>query len=314
MPINYMIADKVENTKNTISVIIPTRNRLAEVSRAIDSVLKQSIKPIEVIVVDDASTDNTTTALKANYPNIKLIINEVNKGGAISRNIGAESATGKYIAFLDSDDEWLPEHLKDALDLITKDKADGVFGIFWLHTGLRKNVVQFFNTTNYAKGEMGKNIFSFKRFDARTSTFILNRESFLKIKFDPQLAKHQDWDFAINFDQTFLWTINTNPSVIINAPSSSSRMSSSLNHNASFYFLKKNAAKIDPNSIFYFCIKQIMRSQNINEPRSHVDQYVTFLTPYKSDLNWVNRFIYMLVRYRLLNISYLYKLKNLIKS
>ena len=87
------------------SVIIPSYNRAKSISKAIDSILIQKIEDIEIIVVDDGSTDNTIDVLKK-YDNKIKILQQENRGPGAARNLGIKSANGKYIAFLDSDDLW----------------------------------------------------------------------------------------------------------------------------------------------------------------------------------------------------------------
>ncbi len=90
-----------------VSVIIPTYNRAHYLAEAIDSVLEQTYRNIEVIVVDDGSTDETREKLKAYKDKIKYIYVD-NGGPAHARNVGMRMAKGKYIAFLDSDDSYYP--------------------------------------------------------------------------------------------------------------------------------------------------------------------------------------------------------------
>ena len=93
-----------------ISVVIPVYNRPLLVKRAIESVLGQSHKASEIIVVDDGSTDETADTLKS-FKNIK-IITQKNSGVSSARNRGIKEASGKWIAFLDSDDIWHKDKLK----------------------------------------------------------------------------------------------------------------------------------------------------------------------------------------------------------
>lgn len=98
-----------------ISVVIPTRNRLPRLMKAVDSVLSQSEKSFEVIVVDDGSTDGTRkflSELALRDERVRPIFNEVSAGGAGARNIGIGTSLGELIAFLDDDDEWLPDKLE----------------------------------------------------------------------------------------------------------------------------------------------------------------------------------------------------------
>src|SRR6266511_1012520 len=94
-----------------VSVIMPTFNRADTIRRAIRSVQAQTFTDWELIVVDDGSTDNTVALIEGCDPRLKLIRQE-NQGTAVARNAGLSASAGSYIAFLDSDDEWLPHHLE----------------------------------------------------------------------------------------------------------------------------------------------------------------------------------------------------------
>ena len=98
-----------------VSVIIPTYNRSDLLPRAINSVLNQTYQDFELIIVDDGSTDNTEEVIKEfqeQDKRIKYIKHDKNKGGSAARNTGIKAARAEYIAFQDSDDEWLPEKLE----------------------------------------------------------------------------------------------------------------------------------------------------------------------------------------------------------
>ncbi|MDD5638815.1 MAG: glycosyltransferase [Candidatus Pacebacteria bacterium] len=103
-----------------ISVIIPTYNRAHLLSRAIDSVLSQTFQDFELIIVDDGSTDNTKEIVEEYQKKderIKYLWEENSGGPAKPKNTGIKNSQGEFIAFLDSDDEWLPEKLEKQLKL-----------------------------------------------------------------------------------------------------------------------------------------------------------------------------------------------------
>lgn len=116
-----------------VSVIVPCFNRSSTIQRAIESVLDQTYSNIEIIVVDDGSTDDTIDLLRKLYSgNDKIIVysKQENGGVACARNVGIKRARGKYISFLDSDDEWKIEHLSEAVDALEA-TGYGVFMAMW---------------------------------------------------------------------------------------------------------------------------------------------------------------------------------------
>jgi len=97
-----------------VSVVIPTYNRGKLIERAVQSVLAQTYQDLEVIIVDDGSTDDTprvVAALAEEDRRIHYLRHETNRGAQAARNTGIWAAGGEYVAFLDSDDEWLPDKL-----------------------------------------------------------------------------------------------------------------------------------------------------------------------------------------------------------
>lgn len=111
-----------------ISVVIPLYNGGKYISRSIRSVLQQTYQDFEIIIVDDGSTDNGVHIVKQfDHPKIKIIQQE-NGGVSVARNTGIHSSKGEIIAFLDADDEWLPNHLETIYQLTEKYPSCGVFG------------------------------------------------------------------------------------------------------------------------------------------------------------------------------------------
>jgi glycosyltransferase involved in cell wall biosynthesis len=110
------------------SIIIPTYNRAHSIRKAIESVLKQTFQNFEIIIIDDASTDNTKETIEEIVDQrIIYYRNEINQERCISRNKGIELAQGEYICFLDSDDYHLPNHLQTIYDEIEKNNFNKAF-------------------------------------------------------------------------------------------------------------------------------------------------------------------------------------------
>lgn len=116
-----------------ISVIIPLYNKEKQVGRALDSVLQQTSKPGEIIVVNDGSTDESLAVVKGCSDDRIKIINQTNKGVSAARNRGVAESKGELIAFLDADDQWLPEYLETMLGLTQRYPEAGALGAAYVN-------------------------------------------------------------------------------------------------------------------------------------------------------------------------------------
>jgi len=104
------------------SVIIPVHNKAPHVDRAINSVLTQSCTDFELVIIDDASTDGSADKITA-YSEERIKLHkrsDPGPGGYAARNLGIENANGQWVAFLDADDMWFPDHLKNLQILTNK--------------------------------------------------------------------------------------------------------------------------------------------------------------------------------------------------
>ena len=113
--------DNIINSKALVSVIIPTHNRSELLGRAVGSVLQQTYSDFEIIIVDDDSSDDTEDKVSGwckLEQRIIYIRNEINIGAAAGRNRAVAIAKGKYLCFLDDDDEWYPEKLKRQFSIV----------------------------------------------------------------------------------------------------------------------------------------------------------------------------------------------------
>lgn len=109
-----------------VSVIIPTFNRVNYIGRAIESVIGQTFPNFEIIIIDDGSTDDTCKYINSLNNNKIKYYYQSNKGVAAARNKGLEVANGDFIAFLDSDDEWLPQKIEKQLNLFKSNPLLGM--------------------------------------------------------------------------------------------------------------------------------------------------------------------------------------------
>lgn len=190
MPMSNEIADMV-------SVVIPSRNRRARLARAIESVAQQTWPNIEIIVVDDASTDDTPQFLAklvdASSIPIKVARNEVAQGGAGARNKGIALAEGQYVAFLDDDDVWMPEKLNFQIGMMkASPSASSVSCSFLVQHSSGKQTVKRISPPKDVQQILNTNHLG------GASMCLTTRQMLLGIGgFDAGLRSGQDWDLWI---------------------------------------------------------------------------------------------------------------------
>lgn len=180
-----------------VSVIIPTYNRVGTIVKSINSVLNQTYSDFEIIVVDDCSTDNTLSEVrKISDGRIKIISHEVNKGASAARNTGINNATGKYIAFQDSDDEWLTEKLEKQMYAIRENKinADIIYSSF--ERRINNEFIEVIPVSN--KPLTGNICYTLASSNVvGPPTVLIRREILRNIKFNENLKALEDWDFFL---------------------------------------------------------------------------------------------------------------------
>ncbi len=174
-----------------VSCIIPTHNRQLLLRRAIESVISQTYKNLEIIVVDDSSEDNTELVVKEYMEKDNRIIylkNPKPLGGSGTRNVGIKFSTGEYIAFLDDDDEWLEDKIEKQLKAIKNFDALLCACIINNKKRLKSYDRPIVNLYDLRKG----NIFT------GGTSILMARLSIIKNNlFDEKLPSGQDWDLLI---------------------------------------------------------------------------------------------------------------------
>jgi glycosyltransferase involved in cell wall biosynthesis len=184
-----------------ISVIIPTFNRSDTISNAINSVLKQTFEPNEIIVIDDCSNDNTQEILKS-IDNIVILKTKKNSGAQTARNIGIKAAKSDWITFLDSDDEWLPRKLEKQISVLKSINFDP-FSV--IHGDCLINNIDTNKERQWNLHDIdGKNVYSLML--KKSGTFfpaILTSKKALKTigYLDEKVISFQEWDTSIRLSK-----------------------------------------------------------------------------------------------------------------
>ncbi len=181
--------------KEFVSVIIPTYNRAEVVKRAVDTVLEQSSKNWELIVVDDGSTDATQAILSPYIENKKVkYFKTLNKGVCHARNYGVRKAKGKYIFLLDSDDEFIREKINVQLtEMVKHDAKFSISNGIYLTDGISRGNLDTDNKSYFISRE--ELITGGKGFSASFLAF--RKEVFTDSQFDENLPSANDLDFIL---------------------------------------------------------------------------------------------------------------------
>jgi len=183
-----------------VSIIIPTYNREEFIKGTIDSVLNQTYKDFEIIVVDDGSTDNTKSYLEKYNSKIKLI-EQKNSERAVARNNGVKHSSGEYIAFVDSDDIWKEDKLKIQVEVL--DNYKDVILTYGTCLRINKNGKTIKPAKRQREGYSG-NVFDklLLRNFVVSATPVLRHAIFNQTKgFKTKYVPYEDWEFWIRLSK-----------------------------------------------------------------------------------------------------------------
>jgi glycosyltransferase involved in cell wall biosynthesis len=189
-----MSADPQEQS---VSVVVPAYNAVRTLPATIASIRSQSVDPLEIIVVDDGSKDDTAELARSLGTRV---VAQANAGHAAARNTGTAAAEGRYVAFLDADDLWLPDKLERQLDEIRRNpdiralqtgaaRIDDELRLLWVEPCTR------------SEDQLWDTLY-FRNMPALMSTLMVERALFEEVGgFDASLVILQDWDIAIRLAQ-----------------------------------------------------------------------------------------------------------------
>jgi glycosyltransferase involved in cell wall biosynthesis len=201
--------------KPTVSIIIPTYNRRQLIARSIKSVLNQTYRDFELIIVDDGSTDDTSEVVAGfNDERIRYIRCEENRGEAAARNMGIKVARCVYIAYQDSDDEWLPEKLARQMELL--EDAPPQLGViytgFWKTENHRRIYIPF-SWVNQKNGDIHQELL--KGNFIGSPVVLIKKECFDRVGlFDERLRNLVDWEMWLRISKCYHFKYINEPLVI----------------------------------------------------------------------------------------------------
>ena len=197
-----------------ISVVIPLYNKEASIAQSLGSVLSQSFRDFEVVIVDDGSTDGSVSIVESmTDPRIRLIKQE-NGGPSKARNTGVKNARGEWILFLDADDELLPGALQLFADTVQQHSDCNFLDFSWYVDNGKERLL-----ADHAKEGIVKNPFKsyfYGEIVPRTGSFVCSRELALTCLFDEQLRRFEDDEMLFKVFNLAKMYYQPTPSMVCN--------------------------------------------------------------------------------------------------
>ena len=229
-----------------VTTIIPTYNRSAETRRAIESVLNQTYNAIELIIVDDGSTPpiSQSIAINSDEANVNIIAHESNRGANVARNTGIDAAHGEYIAFLDSDDEWVDTKIERQLTAIHNTAYEAAYtSVKHVNpAGELNGISQARTDGNIQRALLKKNVVG------SFSTLLISRTAIDEVgRTDPSLPCWQDWEWYLRLSQSVDFHAINEPLTISHSGSDQISRNFASKREVAYPIMKQRISEYAPN-------------------------------------------------------------------
>lgn len=248
-------------TGPSVTVVVPTIGR-PELRRALDSVRAQTATDVSIVVVLDRPDEQKAVESLLDGRD-RLIVTDGAQGGAVARNRGIDSAATEYISFLDDDDWWEPEKLQQQFELLDVTGGSVCFTAVKFHDGDHTTILpkEVFDPARESLAS-----YLVRRPGLRhghgylqSSTILVERDHAARVRWDPSLAKHQDWDFVVRLLDGVELQFCGAPLVHVQKGSAAS-VSRTRNWQASSHWIDLHGSRLDAHAYGDFVWSQVMRS------------------------------------------------------
>lgn len=233
-----------------VSVVIPTYNRGDVLGRSIRSVLEQTYSDFEVLVVDDGSSDHTASVVRDfDDSRVNYLAHEENRGAAAARNTGIRAANGEFIAFQDSDDEWLPRKLEKQMAVFDRvpEEVGVVYSAFYDIAEEETNRVPD-TATESIDGDVHERLLEFNFIS--TQVAVVRRGCFRTVGlFDEDLPRLIDWELWIRLSEQYRFEFIDEPLVKVYRQPDSISEDDSAGVLARDRILEKHRHRFDPSEL-----------------------------------------------------------------
>lgn len=244
-----------------LSVVIPVHNRANDLQNAIASINLQNIE-LEIIFVDDASTDDSAAAIEQlalTQSNVRFSLLTTNQGGGHARNVGIDMAQGQWIAFLDSDDLWLPGKISAQLKALQSLGNIAALCFTNLVVDFHDNAIPLpWNAGPFLPDENVTDYLLRKHQVVQTSTIVMSAATAKRIRFDDKLRRHQDIDFVLRCAVAGVKFVYVDECLVrYSANPMAARVSKRVNSAPSLKWLEVAQSYLTPQEINAFYLKQV---------------------------------------------------------
>jgi glycosyltransferase involved in cell wall biosynthesis len=282
---HYTRSDATDRNPSSplISVVAPVYNPEESIYDTIQSVLNQTYKDIEFIIVDDGSESDVVSMINRFKDKRIAYYRLEHKNANEARNYGISKSKGKYIAMLDADDIWLENHLEDCLNTLHENGADGLYGSLVIRYGDNNQVAY---ARNLHEGETMVNYLLQTGCGAQSSTLFMTIESAKNILWDNELNRHQDYDFVVRYSKKYKMVSKQNPTVIyLHNPNPKF-----IDFQSCMRFIKNNRGDIDPQLYNLYHQNMLPLAKGRSKSPKIIKHYIKEATRHKKYLSYYQYF------------------------
>jgi glycosyltransferase involved in cell wall biosynthesis len=276
-----------DTARPLVSVVIPVYNRPEELKRALGSVIRQTYSNMEILVVNDGSEVEISPTIE-NLNDCRISYFEMEHRNAnVARNYGIEKSRGKYIAMLDADDVWFTDHVEDCLRTLWATNADGLYGSLIINDLKRNGDERQVIVRSLNKGETMMDYLLSKGCGAQTSTLFMTAQSAKDILWDPQLGRHQDYDFVNRYSKRYKLAAKLMPTVCVCRDGAEPPKT---DFRSCIRAIKKNKRDISPRLYGSYHMGMLSLARSQKAPRDIIKHYQTEAVRYTGDISF-HRFL-----------------------
>jgi glycosyltransferase involved in cell wall biosynthesis len=297
-----------------VSVIIPTFNRPELTLRAVQSVLAQTWRDFEILVIDDGSCPDKVFPIElVDDARVRLIRHPTNLGVCAARNTGVNESRCPLVAFLDSDDFWMPNKLVSQIAVYNNHRSENDVFVYSSYCDVQGNTRAVYPLNPRKKRQALSDYIFLDCGVINTSTWLAARLLFQRFPFDSRLSQCEDYDVLLRMESAGVeFVCCQTPATVTNRDPRADRLSTHLNPDFYSKFLQQNSQRLTPMS--YVLLESIILNEAANcdslpsRLRKHILHFIR-----SPRLNWLTR-IHLLLTYLIRRCSVKIKTLFVIKS